>query len=84
MNEYAGMTNLDRLIAAEHVQGGVISDYDRRFKAQELSGKSFALMSIDEMAAHARKLMDAGLYDECRVVNRATIAHLRFSTPRTA
>lgn len=75
------MTNLERLIAAEGLQGGVVADYDRRFLAYELSGKSFAAMdhASGELSAHARRLMEAGHYDAASIVSRACIAHLRFS-----
>ena len=76
------MTNLERLISAEGVQGGVIADYDRRFLSY-LSGKSFAEMdhASGELAAHARRLIEVGEFDKARIVSKATIAHLQFSRP---
>lgn len=75
------MTNLERMIAAEGVQGGVIADYDRRYLAYELSGKSIAAMdhASGELAAHARRLLDADHFDLARTVSKATIAHMQFS-----
>lgn len=75
------MTNLERMIAAEGVQGGTIADYDRRFLAYQLSGKSIAAMDhpSGELAAHARRLLDAGHCDLARTVSKATIAHLQLA-----
>lgn len=73
------MTNLERLIAAEGVQGGVIAEYDRRLKAKELSGQSLATMDNQLMAEHATRLINAGLYEEARLVSKATIMHLKFA-----
>ena len=73
------MTNLDRLIKAEGVQGGVIADYDRRFKALELSGKSFAQMTGMELTMHGRALREAGHLELAATVARAATAHLVIS-----
>lgn len=70
------MTNLERLIKAENVQGGVIADYDRRLLAFEFSGKSFAQMTHEELTLHARKLREAGYLEQAVIVARAGAAHL--------
>ena len=70
------MTNLERLIKAEGVQGGVIADYDRRFDAYGLSGKSLSGMTNQELTLHGRKLREAGKLEQAVVIGRAATAHL--------
>lgn len=76
---FAGMTNLDRLCAAEGVTGGTIHDYDRRLNAFKLAGKSIACMEYSEFRDFASKLNAAGDYDGAMLIAKAMVAHMQFN-----
>lgn len=70
------MTALDRLCAAEGVQGGVIHTYNRMF------GEDVTQYGPDEFNMLARRMLDANKFDLCKLANKASIAHLQFNKVR--
>lgn len=70
------MTNLERLIKAEGVQGGTIHDYERRTKCTKLMGKSLTELDNDkgDFNTLANLLIDEGKTDIGLIVSQASMS----------
>ena len=75
------MTDLERLIKAEGVQGGILAEYERRFRKfvdvrlGDLGRDGF-LKLADDLTQEWTFLMDKQCLDLAKLASKAAIAHL--------
>ena len=69
------MTNLERFIKAEGVQGGTIHEYERRTRCYEITGIPLCQLPLQKFHVLAKAWLAVDP-EVARLVSKAQIAHL--------